>query len=331
MAVLVVAEPQNGKFKKGAYEALTYGADLAASLGAPLMAVAVGPATADELASLGQYGATKVFHVNHADLAVFHEAAVAGAVAAVAKEVNATAVVMNQTYNARAVAPRLSVKLQAALLSGVSSLAEKTADGFTVRRSAFTNKAIETLHTSQPRIIVTVKSNAYKVTTKPATAEMVAHSYAPPASHFAARSLERKVATGEVPLPEAEIVVSGGRGIGNEQTFAPNWDKTVAALAQELGATTACSKPIGDLHWRPHHEHVGQTGVQISPNLYIAIGISGAIQHLAGVSASKSIIVINKDAEAPFFKAADYGIVGDAMDVVPRLVEAVRKYKAAHA
>ncbi len=329
MAVLVYTENHGGKFKKAALEAVTYATDLAQSLGLPCIAVSVGPVEDAELKLLGKYGASKVQHIQHDKLATFNEAVYASTIASVATQLNATAVVIAQTYNGRSVGPRLAVKLGAAYFSGVTGMVQKVGSGYSVKRMAYTSKAIEELATTHPKFVVSVKSNAYKVSESPVDAAIEATSYSPNDFDFALVSKEIKKASDKIPLTEADIVVSAGRGLGNEQTFAKNWEE-IGQLADQLGAATACSKPIGDLHWRPHHEHVGQTGVQISPNVYIAVGISGAIQHLAGVSSSKTIIVINKDPEAPFFKAADYGIVADAMDVLPKLNDAIQAYKAKH-
>lgn len=328
MAVLVYAENKEGKFKKPTFEACTYGYDLAQSLGMPCMAVSVGKVADADLKNLGKYGVSKVFNVQHDKLAAFGEASYASAVAEVAQKAGAHIVVLAQTYNGRAIGPRLSVKLGAAFLSGVTSLLAKAGNGYQAKRMAYTSKAIEELGTSRDKVIVSVKGNSYKVKESSVDAAIEAAAYTPNDKDFVLVSKEIKKASDKVSLTEAEIVVSAGRGIGGDEgTFAKNW-QSIGELADMIGAATACSKPIGDLHWRPHHEHVGQTGVQISPNVYIAVGISGAIQHLAGVSSSKTIIVINKDAEAPFFKAADYGIVADAMDVLPKLNAAIKAYKA---
>ncbi len=331
MAVLVFAEAREGKFKKGCFEVCSYAADLGTSLGLPVHAVAIGSIADDQLAALGKYGVSTVHAVRHAQLEQFNEAAYASAVAAAAKACGAQFVVCEQNYNGRAVAPRTAVKLDLALFSGVTSLVEKGGDGYAVTRVAYTNKAIERLTTARPGAVVSVKPNSYKVVERGGSASISALAHEPSAADLRAQVLEVRKTSGGLTLTEADVVVSAGRGIGSEQTYEANWKKTVGEMAELIGAATACSKPIGDLHLRPHHEHVGQTGVQISPNVYIAVGISGAIQHLAGVSASKTIIVINKDPEAPFFKAADYGIVGDALEIVPRLNEAIRAHKAKQA
>lgn len=329
MAILVVAEHLNGVFKKGAFEATTYGADLAEALGTECVALVLGTAGAGKAAELGTYGAQKVLTVSAPELDTPRDAAYAAAAAAAAEKVGATVVVLSQTTAGRAIAGRIAVRLQAPLLAGVTTLAQKTDTGFSAQKVSYTSKAIEKLHAEGDKAVISTKVNGYKLNERNVTASVEAFDFTVDPALLKANVKETKVAQGELPLPEAGIVVSAGRGLGGtEEAFTTNWEH-IGALAKELGAATACSKPIGDLHWRPHHEHVGQTGVQISPDIYIAVGISGAIQHLAGVSSSKTIIVINKDPEAPFFKAADYGIVGDANEIMPRLVEAVRAKKGA--
>lgn len=328
MAILVIAEHMHGTFKKGAFEATTYGADLAEMLGTECIALVLGAAATPKAAELGKYGAHKVLTLAAAELDTPRDAAYAAAAAKAAQQVGASIVVLSQTTAGRAIAGRLAVRLNRPLLAGVNTLLEKAGDGFAARKVSYTSKVIETLQVSEASLVVSVKQNGYALKERNTTPVVENFDFSLDASLFKATVKATNVAEGELPLPEASVVVSAGRGVGNEDTFAKNWEY-IGALAKELGAATACSKPIGDLHWRPHHEHVGQTGVQIAPDVYIAVGISGAIQHLAGVSSSKTIIVINKDPEAPFFKAADYGIVGDAMDVMPRLLEAVRKQKGA--
>lgn len=322
MSVLVVAELTAGKLRKNSLEAATYGHDLAKALGLPVIAVSVGPADDAELQKLGAYGVTQVHKVQHAQLDTFSEAAYAGAIAAVAQANGAKYVVLGQTYNARPVAARLSVKLNAPLFSGVHTLLEKGGPGMQAKRSVYSTKGIQTLGTGSDKAIVTVKSNSYSPKEVGGSAAVSAFAYEPQAKDLRLVSKGVKKASDKISLTEADVVVSGGRGLKGPE----NWGM-IEELAGLLGAATASSKPVADIGWRPHHEHVGQTGIQIAPNLYIAVGISGAIQHLAGVNASKTIVVINKDPEAPFFKAADYGIVGDAFEVVPNLINAVKQAK----
>jgi electron transfer flavoprotein alpha subunit len=273
----------------------------------------------DELSSLGQYGVTKVHTVkkdelNNVDAQVFTKI-----IAAAATAIGATVIVFSNNFNGKAIAPRLSVRLKAGLVSGAVALPE-TATGFVVKKNVFSGKAFAHVAINTAIKIISLNPNSYSVITTNETAEVVEFSTNLDVAKVQVTSTDKVV--GEVPLSEAEIVVSGGRGLKGPENWA-----LVTDLAKLLGAATACSRPVADIGWRPHHEHVGQTGLAIAPNLYFAIGISGAIQHLAGVNRSKTIVVINKDPEAPFFKAADYGIVGDAFEVMPKIIDAVKKLK----
>ncbi len=323
MAVLLFAENAQGVFKKAVLEAATYGFDLAGRMGTELYAVSVGQVANEELEKLGTYGVSKVYTVGSDRAGAFANQAYAAAIAHVAQQVGAKAVVMAQTYNGRAIAPRVAVKLDAAPLSGVRTLVDPAA-GFAAERMSYSGKGIQSLKTSQEKVVITVMTNSYKVEENPVAIAVETVNFAGISESYAAVAKEIIRAAAGISLTEAEIVVSAGRGMKGPE----NWP-IIEELAQLLGAATACSKPVADMEWRPHHEHVGQTGIQIAPSLYFAIGISGAIQHLAGVSASKTIVVINKDPEAPFFKIADFGIVGDLFDVVPKLVEAVKAAKVA--
>lgn len=323
MSILVFAESSNGQFKKSTFEAVSYAKAIADSLGTSLSAVSIGNVSNEELNSLGNYGVSKVFNINNAAVATFSGPVYASAIAAVAKASASTLVVMSQTYSGRAIAPRVSIKLDAALFSGVNSMIEKEGAGYKVVRSAYSLKAIQTLSTDKSNLVVTLKGNAYKLVESSTSVSIEGFDFTPSGRDLAITPKEIKKASSTISLTEADTVVSAGRGLKGPE----NWGM-IEELATLLGAATACSKPVADVHWRPHHEHVGQTGIQVSPNVYIAVGISGAIQHLAGVSSSKTIIVINKDAEAPFFKIADYGIVGDAFEVVPNLLKAVKEFKS---
>ena len=319
--ILLFAENSNGIIKKPILEAATYAADLAKSLGMPCVAVSVGQVSDDELKKLGHYGVSHVYKIADSRLDSFVNTAYSAAVASVASKINAKAVVFAQTYNSRAIAPRVSVKIDAAAFSGVTSLAD-AADNFASVRSAFSSKGVEALQAGKANLVITVKTNSYHITENATDCAIENTDFAPDAASFDAIATAIVKAAEGISLTEAELVVSAGRGMKGPE----NWGM-VEELAKLIGAATACSKPVADIGWRPHHEHVGQTGIQIAPNLYIAIGISGAIQHLAGVSSSKTIVVINKDPEAPFFKIADYGIVGDLFDVLPKLLAAVKKIK----
>ncbi|RPE07999.1 electron transfer flavoprotein subunit alpha/FixB family protein [Chitinophaga lutea] len=321
MSVIIFADQFQGKIKKSALEAVQYGAKVAQQTGTSATAVVLGEVGAEELALLGQYGAQKVLHAADARLNE-PEAGVAAKVMAeaVAKE-NAAIIIFSHNFSGRAIAPQLSANLKAGLVAGAISLPD-TSNGFVVKKNVFSGKAFANVNITSEKKIVSVLPNTFSLEAGSGTATVEAFSPAINNTDFRIKVVKAETITGEVPLTEAEIVVSGGRGLKGPE----NWGM-VEDLAHALGAATACSRPVADSGWRPHHEHVGQTGFTVRPNLYVAIGISGAIQHLAGVNGSKVIVVVNKDPEAPFFKAADYGIVGDAFEIVPKLTEAVKKYK----
>jgi electron transfer flavoprotein alpha subunit len=317
--VLVFAESLNGQIKKTAQEAVTYGAKTAAVLGVPCVALTLGDAVAPTAGSLGVFGASRVLNVpnpalNHLDSGVY-----AQVIATVAQQMGATVVVVSHTSTGKSIAGRLAVRLGAGLVSGANTV--PTSGAFQVSKSVYSGKAIATYEITSAIKVISVMGNAIKPEVLGADVTVEIAQVAVSASRVRVKSVTTQ--TGVVPLPEAEIVVSAGRGMKEPG----NWG-IVEDLAEVLGATTACSRPVSDTGWRPHHEHVGQTGIAIRPNLYIAIGISGAIQHLAGVNNSKTIVVINKDPEAPFFKAADYGIVGDLFEIVPKLTAAIKRLKA---
>lgn len=320
--VLLFAEQSEGSFKKAVLEAATYGYDMAQKMGASLEAVVVGAADDAEIQKLGTYGVSKVYRVSDTNPDSFINSAYAAIVVQVAKETGAKAIVMTETYSGRAVAPRVTVKLDAAPLNSLVSLVDP-ASHFDAKRIAFSGKGVQELQANRDTIVVTVKSNGYKVTENPVSLSVEEVNFK---GSFGVDGVVKEIikASEGISLTEADRVVSAGRGMKGPE----NWPM-IEELASLIGAATACSKPTADMGWRPHHEHVGQTGIQISPTLYIAIGISGAIQHLAGVSSSKNIVVINKDPEAPFFKIADYGIVGDLFDVVPKMLEAIKQARVA--
>jgi electron transfer flavoprotein alpha subunit len=319
--VLVFAESPRGHLKKSAFEAVTYGKKAADLLGTQCVALVLGTEVKDA-AELGCYGASKVLHVADTGLNHIDSQAFTDAIADVAQQQGATLVVLSHTSTGKSIAGRLSIKLNAGLVSGANSLPTVSGGTVTVDKPVFSGKAVATIALTSPVKVISLMGNAVKPEASGAAANVEPTSVGIPASRIRVKSV--KTQEGTVPLPEAEVVVSAGRGMKGPE----NWGM-IEQLADLMGATTACSRPVADSHWRPHHEHVGQTGIAIRPNLYIAIGISGAIQHLAGVNSSKVIVVINKDPEAPFFKAADYGVVGDLFEVVPRLHEAYRKFKAA--
>lgn len=319
MAILFLVEIADGKVKKASFEAASYAAKYASQSGKEAVGLALGTIDDASLSALGIYGAKKIIHANNAGFDNFDASAYAKAIAEVATQISADTIVISQTLTGKAVAPVVSARLKAGIVSGAVGLPD--AD-FIVKKAAFSGKAFAFVKVETPVKVVSVVPNSFGATKGEGTATIEASGIAPAASRVTVKEVSRQ--TGDVaPLPEAELVVSAGRGMKGPE----NWG-IVEDLAKALGATTACSRPVADVHWRPHHEHVGQTGVAIRPNLYIAIGISGAIQHLSGVNQSKCIVVINKDPEAPFFKAADYGIVGDLFEIVPKLTEAVKALKA---
>lgn len=322
MSVLVYIEHAEGAIKKSSLEAVSYGKALADKIGAgDVIAVALGTIEKSELAKAGSAGASKVIHVNDDKLTAGVIQAHADAVAQVYNQVGARTLVLAKSSLGDAVAARLSIKLGAGLVSNVVELPD-TSSGYKVKRSIYTGKAFAETEVTTDHKILAVKKNAVDLKTDGGDAAVETISLTIGEDNFATKITSTDKATGDILLPEADIVVSGGRGLKGPE----NWGM-IEDLAKELGAATGCSKPVSDIGWRPHHEHVGQTGVKVAPTLYIAVGISGAIQHLAGVNSSKFIVVINKDPEAPFFKAADYGIVGDAFEVIPKLTEAIKAIK----
>ena len=320
MSVLILADHADGHFKKTALEALSYGAKVAGQLGTTAEALVLGTITED-LASLGKYGITKVHHAANEALNVVDAQVYAKVIADLVQASGAKVVVLAQNLTGRAVGPRLSLRLKAGLVAAAIALPDTT-NGFVVRKVAFSGKAFANVSVNTDIKIISLNMNAYKIAVGEGTAEVSVLNVNMDAPKIKVTATDK--VTGEIPLSEATRVVSGGRGLKGPE----NWG-ILEDLAKALNAATACSRPVADSDWRPHHEHVGQTGVAIAPNLYVAVGISGAIQHLAGVNRSKVIVVINKDPEAPFFKAADYGIVGDIFDVLPKFTEEVNKLKGA--
>ena len=322
MSVLIFADQADGHIKKSSLEAISYGAKVAELTGTTAEAIVLGELQDHDaqLAELGSYGAAKVYYAGIASLNSFDAQVYTKAIAEAAKQTGATIIIFSHNSSGKAIAPRLSVALKAGLAAGAVALPD-TSNGFTVRKSVFSGKAFANVGIATEIKIISLNPNAYGLHSSDSKAA-VENIDLPglPASKVKVTGVQK--VTGTVPLGEAELVVSGGRGLKGPE----NWG-LVEDLAAALGAATACSRPVADAHWRPHHEHVGQTGGAIAPTLYVAIGISGAIQHLAGVNRSKVIVVINKDPEAPFFKAADYGIVGDAFEVVPKITAAVKKMK----
>lgn len=321
MSILVFVELDNGVIKKTSQEAIYYGAEVAKMYQSSATVLAIGAATADSLAEAGKFGATKVLHISDEKLNHENSLAYADALVKATEQEGAKVVILAKSGLGDAMAARAAAKLQASVVSGVTELPDIT-DGFRVTRSIYTGKAFATVDVKSEVKVLAIKKNAVEI--KEIEELAAVESFAPSMreSDFAATVKSVEKASSELSLTEADIIVSGGRGMKGPE----NWDPLLS-LAKELGAATGCSKPVSDLDWRPHHEHIGQTGIKVAPNLYIACGISGAIQHLAGVNGSKCIVVINKDPEAPFFKAADYGIVGDVFEVLPRLTKAIAASK----
>lgn len=299
-------------------EAITYAAQFAGKLNTDCVALTYGKL--DNENEPGTYGATKLLLAQYTG--DFDNSVISGMIAKAAEVAEASHVIMAHTANAKSCAGTVAVKLKAAIVTAVNALPE-TDQGVVVRKSVFSGKANAWYKINGQKAVFTLAGNSLQPQETGGHAEVSVLDWQAPTPQV--KVLERKTAEGIVPLPEAELVVSAGRGMKGPE----NWG-IIEELARALNATTACSRPVADTGWRPHHEHVGQTGVAIKPNLYIAVGISGAIQHLAGVNNSKTIVVINKDPEAPFFKAADYGVVGDLFEVVPKLTEAVKRFKASH-
>jgi len=324
MSVIVFAENVQGKFKKSTFEAVSYAKAIAVKLNLPLTAVSIGQVADAELSGLGKYGADKVLNCKNEKLNNFNVQPYASVIAQAAKAEGAKVVVMGASFSGKGVAPRVAVKLSAGLGENLVDLPRM--DGsFEVKKGAYSGKAFEYIEILADVKVLSVMPNSYKVVENPAAAAISSFDAQLTDKDFALTVKETVRASDKISLPDAELVVSAGRGMKGPE----NWGM-IEELASLLGAATACSKPVSDAGWRPHSEHVGQTGIAISPNLYIAIGISGAIQHLAGVSSSKVIVVVNKDPEAPFFKSADYGILGDAFEIVPRLIEGAKAFKASH-
>ncbi len=320
MSVVVFAESENGKFKKIAHEAVSYAKGIADMMGTQVTAVTI---NAEGTSELGNYGASKVLEVSNDDLSTFNAEGYADAVAQAAKNEGAEVVVLTSSANGKFMAPLVAVNLEAGYVPNATELPSSTSP-FKVKHSVFTNKAFSNTEINTPTKVIGLAKNAYGV--KENNTDVASESFTPSISKGNVEVVSVDKATDKVTIADAEIVVSGGRGLKGPE----NWG-LIEDLAQTLGAATACSKPVSDMGWRPHSEHVGQTGKPVASNLYIAVGISGAIQHLAGINASKVKVVINNDAEAPFFKAADYGIVGDAFEVVPQLIEKLKAFKAQNA
>ncbi|HEY4935455.1 MAG TPA: electron transfer flavoprotein subunit alpha/FixB family protein [Puia sp.] len=318
MSILIFIDHYEGKIKKTSLEALSYGTALAKQTGVPAEGVLLGTVSED-LGSLGKYGVQKIHQIGQESLNQLDAEQYIRIITTIAGSVGATVIILSHNNTGRAIAPGLSARLKAGLVTGATAL-PNTSSGFLVKKNVFSGKAFCTVSIKTAIKIISLNPNVYPVVSGEGSAEIIQENISVQTPLVIIKSVSK--ASGEIPLTEAEIVVSGGRGMKGPENWGP-----IEELAKLLHAATACSRPVADAGWRPHNEHVGQTGIAIAPNLYIAIGISGAIQHLAGVNRSKVIVVINKDPEAPFFKSADYGIVGDAFEVLPKLILAVKKLK----
>lgn len=313
MAALAFVELDEGKVKKSSLEAVSY----AHAVAGDVTAIVFGKT--DDMDAIGKAGASKVLNVTDEKLAAPNIMAYASAIAEAMNQEGSDLLVLAKSSLGDPVSARVSIKVDAALASNVADLPD-TSNGYAVKKSIYTGKAFANTTLEGDKKIIIIKKNAIAIKEDGSSPEVVDFSPTINDADFTVKTTKTEKAEGDILLPEADLVVSGGRGLKGPE----NWGM-IEELAKTLGAATGCSKPVSDMDWRPHHEHVGQTGIKVSPSLYIAIGISGAIQHLAGVNSSKYILVINKDPEAPFFKAADYGVVGDAFDVVPKLTEAIKK------
>lgn len=323
MSVLVIAELSKGKIKKASLEATIYAAKIASQLSTTVTAVIIAKAGETSLSDLGKAGASKVLCISNDKLASLDSQLMTKALEQAVTAESADVIVFSHDFTSKAVAPRLAAKLKAGFVPAAVGYPSIEGSVFSVKKNVFSGKAIADYVIHSTKKIIALLPNSFPVTLGEGSAEVVDFSVNLDGIESRIKVKEVKKESNELSLPEAELVVSAGRGMKGPE----NWG-IVEDLAKSLGAATACSRPVSDIGWRPHHEHVGQTGIAIRPNLYIAIGISGAIQHLAGVNGSKTIVVINKDPEAPFFKAADYGIVGDAFEIVPKLTAAIKQFKA---
>lgn len=321
MSILVYTENWDGKFKKLSFELISYACALSKTMNTTVTAVSIGNVNDEELQKLGQYGASKVLNVTDPRLQNLDNKAYTNTIAQAFIKENATVLIMAHNNYGKALAPRLSVRLKAGLVSGVTGIPVST-EPFTVVKKTYTSKALASVVVKTPLHVLTLSQNAFGITESPVTLNI--ENFSPQLNDNDIKTVVTNVSkvTGKVLLTDAEIVVSGGRGMKGPENWGP-----IEELASILGAATACSRPVSDEGWRSHEEHTGQTGKIIAPNLYFAFGISGAIQHLGGISSSKYIVAVNKDPDAPIFEAADYGIVGDALKVLPELITAFKELK----
>jgi electron transfer flavoprotein alpha subunit len=322
MSVLVYTENWDGKFKKLSFELISYAKQIANQSGTTVTALSIGNVDDEELKKLGIYGADKVLSVKDDRMNVLINKAYASVIAQAAEKEAANVLIFANNFSGKALAPRVSVKLKAGIASGVNAI-PSSFDPFTVSKKVFTGKANANVVINSDKKILTLFQNSVDIVETGAAGSIEAFAPSLNDADFATKVLDVNKITGKVLLSDADVVVSGGRGMKNAENWGP-----LEELAQELGAALACSRPVSDEGWRPHEEHVGQTGKIIAPNLYFAMGISGAIQHLGGVSSSKCIVAVNTDKDAPIFEAADYGIVGDVQKVLPEMISAIKEMKA---
>ncbi len=317
--ILIYTQNWDGKFKRLSYELVSYGYALAQKLNTEAVALSIGNVADDELSSLAKYGAAKVISVNNDNLNVLDNKVFSKTISEVIEKIGAKVILFANNNEGKALAPRIAAKFKAGMVSGVAEL-PKSVEPFVISKKVYTGKAFADVKVNSEVKVLTLFQNSYGVHENAAagTVEKMDITVETPST----KVIEQNKATGKVLLTDAEVVVSGGRGMKSPENWAP-----IEELAEVLGAGTACSRPVSDEGWRPHSEHVGQTGKIIAPNLYFALGISGAIQHLGGVSNSKCIVAINTDKEAPIFEAADYGIIGDVHKILPELIGEVKKLK----
>ena len=322
MSIIVFTENRGGKIKKNAFEAVSYASQVAQQTGAQVIAISVGQVEDDELALLAKYGANKIVSVSNEKFKYEDTQAFAKLIADIFNKENANISMFSHSNMGKAIAPRLAVRLKAGLAAGVISLPESV-NPFVVKRKTYNGSAFLNIKINSDSKVLTINANSCDLIANQCDVNIEKYEPETDDSMFKTNVTEVDLVTGKILLSEADIVIAGGRGMKS----GDNW-KPLEELAELLGAGLACSRPVSDEHWRPHDEHVGQTGKIIAPNLYFAFGISGAIQHIGGVSASKVMVAVDKDKDAPIFSYADYGIVGDAFEVLPRLIESVKKFKA---